>query len=68
MIPEVMLLMLQEIFLEFDQCLKVFIFLFIFIGTDSHGNTGFASEAKCLVDWCDDVKPFPPSHYWDSKT
>ncbi len=24
----------------------------------------FASEAKALVDFCDDIKPFPPAHYY----
>ena len=24
----------------------------------------FASEAKALIDLCDDVKPFPPGHYY----
>jgi len=35
-----------------------------------HGNYGFASEAKALVNFCDPttVKPFKPGHFWNSKT
>ena len=24
----------------------------------------FASEAKALIDYCDDIMPFPPGHYY----
>jgi len=27
----------------------------------------FASEVKALQDFCDDIKPFPPGHYYDGE-
>lgn len=42
----------------------------IFIGQDTEGNFGFASEAKGLVGLCEDssIRPFLPGHYWSSET
>jgi len=42
----------------------------IFIGQDTKGNYGFASEAKALISLCksDTIKPFLPGHYWSSTT
>ncbi|EQC49543.1 putative asparagine synthase (glutamine-hydrolyzing) [Bacteriovorax sp. BSW11_IV] len=31
------------------------------------GEYAFASEVKALIDLCDDIKPFPPGHYFDGK-
>lgn len=35
-----------------------------------HGNYGFASEAKALVNICqpNTIKPFLPGHYWSSES
>jgi len=42
----------------------------IFVGQDVHGNYGFASEAKALINVCknDTIKPFLPGHFWSSET
>ena len=36
----------------------------LFYGYDSEGSIMFASEAKNLVGLTDEVKPFPPGHYY----
>ncbi len=36
----------------------------LFYGHDKEGNIMFASEAKNLVSICQDIKPFPPGHYY----
>lgn len=36
----------------------------LFYGYDKEGAIMFASEAKNLIDLCDEVIPFPPSHYY----
>ena len=36
----------------------------LFYGTLPDGGMVFASEAKNLVGLCDEIKPFPPGHYW----
>ena len=36
----------------------------LFYGTDAAGGMVFASEAKQLVGLCDQIRPFPPGHYW----
>ncbi|MBO4914199.1 MAG: asparagine synthase B, partial [Oscillospiraceae bacterium] len=36
----------------------------LFYGFDENGVIVFASEAKNLVGLCDEIKPFPPGHYW----
>ena len=42
----------------------------IFMGQDEHGNYGFASEAKALLNVVkpDTLKSFPPGSWWSSKT
>lgn len=37
----------------------------LFYGKTSEGKMAFASEAKSLIHYCDDVKPFPPGYYYD---
>lgn len=37
----------------------------MFYGYTKTGKIGFASEAKALVDLCDEVFPFPPGHYYE---
>ena len=39
----------------------------LFYGIDQKGDFFFASEAKALHSFCEDIKPFPPGHYWSSK-
>ncbi len=39
----------------------------MFYGHDK-GMICFASEAKSLIDFCEDVKPFPPGHFYDGKS
>lgn len=39
----------------------------LFYGKDSLGKLVFASEMKALLDLCQDIKPFPPGHYFDGK-
>ena len=36
----------------------------LFYGYDASGAIVFASEAKNLVGLCDEIKPFPPGHYY----
>ena len=36
----------------------------LFYGCSSDGSMVFASEAKNLIGLVDEVKPFPPGHYW----
>ena len=36
----------------------------LFYGWDENGSIVFASEAKNLVGICEEIKPFPPGHYW----
>ncbi|MGN8875435.1 asparagine synthase B [Pseudoflavonifractor sp. HCP28S3_F10] len=36
----------------------------LFYGYSGSGHIAFASEAKNLVGWVDEVRPFPPGHYW----
>ncbi|MCG8579258.1 MAG: asparagine synthase B [Bacteroidales bacterium] len=39
----------------------------LFYGYDKDGAIMFASEMKSLHEMCDDVKPFPPGHYYDGE-
>lgn len=39
----------------------------LFYGYDSEGKICFASEVKALQSYCDDIKPFPPGHYYDGE-
>lgn len=36
----------------------------LFYGYSESGNIAFASEAKNLVGWVEEVRPFPPGHYY----
>ena len=36
----------------------------LFYGTDAGGGMVFASEARQLVGLCEQIRPFPPGHYW----
>ena len=36
----------------------------LYYGYDDKGVIIFASEAKNLVGLCEEIKPFPPGHYW----
>ena len=36
----------------------------LFYGYSASGHIAFASEASCLMGWVDEVRPFPPGHYW----
>jgi len=38
----------------------------LFYGFHTEGKVAFASEAKALINWCDEVKPFPPGHYYNN--
>ncbi|MBK3518325.1 asparagine synthase B [Carboxylicivirga marina] len=40
----------------------------LFYGHDKQGKIMFASEMKSLHEMCDDVKPFPPGHYYDGES
>ena len=40
----------------------------LFYGVSPEGKYLFASEAKCLVELCPEVKVFPPGHYWTQET
>ncbi|MBS2098906.1 asparagine synthase B [Carboxylicivirga linearis] len=40
----------------------------LFYGHSKDGNIMFASEMKALHKMCDDVKPFPPGHYYDGES
>lgn len=37
----------------------------LFYGKTKNGCTAFSSEAKGLLAFCEDIKPFPPGHYYD---
>lgn len=39
----------------------------LFYGKTKAGKMGFASEVKALVDFCEEIKPFPPGHYFDGE-
>ena len=39
----------------------------LYMGSDKNGNLLFASEMKCLVGICKDVKEFPPGSYMNEK-
>lgn len=36
----------------------------MFYGYTENGKISFASEAKALLDFCHDIHPFPPGHYY----
>ena len=40
----------------------------LFYGYSKSGDILFASEMKSLIEICDDVKPFPPGHYYDGES
>lgn len=40
----------------------------LYWGHDAEGRLWVASELKALADICNDVAPFPPGHFYDSKT
>ncbi len=40
----------------------------LFYGYSKQGDILFASEMKTLHELCDDVKPFPPGHYYDGES
>ncbi|MDD4973999.1 MAG: asparagine synthase B [Bacteriovorax sp.] len=37
----------------------------LFYGKTKNGGIAFSSEVKALLDFCDEIKPFPPGHYYD---
>lgn len=37
----------------------------LFYGKTKAGKMGFASEVKALLDFCEDIRPFPPGYYFD---
>ena len=39
----------------------------LYMGSDKNGNLLFASEMKCLVGICKDIKEFPPGSYMNEK-
>lgn len=39
----------------------------MFYGKTLQGKMCFASEAKALTDFCQDIYPFPPGHYFDGE-
>ena len=39
----------------------------LYYGYDDKGHLVVASELKAIVDLCNEVHPFPPGHYFDSK-
>ena len=39
----------------------------LYMGSDKNGNLLFASEMKCLVGICNDIKEFPPGSYMNEK-
>ena len=39
----------------------------MFYGYTKENDILFASEMKCLLNFCDDIKPFPPGHYYKDK-
>ena len=36
----------------------------LFYGHTKDGHISFASEVKALLDFCREIKPFPPGHYY----
>lgn len=38
----------------------------LFYGYTKEGSICFASEVKALLEFCDEIKPFPPGHYYKS--
>jgi asparagine synthase (glutamine-hydrolysing) len=40
----------------------------LYYGTDKDGAMWFASEMKVICDVCDDMKAFPPGHYYTKET
>ena len=40
----------------------------LFYGKTKTGKIAFASEVKALIDFCDEIVPFPPGHYYDGDT
>lgn len=36
----------------------------LFYGYSQSGRIAFASEAQSLLGWVDQIRPFPPGHYW----
>jgi len=36
----------------------------LYYGFDREGKIAFASEPKSLLGICEDIRPFPPGHYW----
>lgn len=39
----------------------------LFYGKTKEGGMAFASEGKALIDLCEEIKPFPPGHYYDGE-
>jgi len=39
----------------------------LYYGRSGTGKLLFASEPKMLVGLCDEIRPFPPGHYWDGE-
>ncbi len=39
----------------------------LFYGVTKAGQMAFASEVKALLDFCDEIKPFPPGQYYDGE-
>ena len=39
----------------------------LYMGEGSNGNKYFASEMKCLVGFCENIKEFPPGHFMTEK-
>ena len=37
----------------------------LFFGKTKVGGIAFGSEVKGLLDFCDEIRPFPPGHYFD---
>ena len=40
----------------------------LFYGKTKAGKIAFASEVKALLDHCDEIKPFPPGHFYDGES
>ncbi len=39
----------------------------LFYGKTKSGSMAFASEVKALLDFCDEITPFPPGHFFDGE-
>lgn len=37
----------------------------LFYGKTKNGKIAFSSEVKALLDFCEEIKPFPPGYYYD---